>query len=295
MRLFIFLLLVNFAFSKVTILEVMDMQTLDFDALKTNNVKFKSSTPFHEISGATYDKANKTLYLISDKGILFTLKATFDTKVHLKPIAAYYLRKKDGKRLKQSKRDSEDIVLDDKNNLYISLEGKPKIYQITKDGIKIQSLKLPKKLKEAKLRSENKSLESLAYNKEYGLLTALEFPPKGTKKSHQTIYSLKGKKWHYKTSKVKNSAITAIENIDNNNVLILERAYNGLFGKSAITIQKLNLKTDKQKQIWQINESSDYIENYEALAKVGDNRYIIISDDNDNFFQKTKLIYFKIE
>ena len=284
MRFLIFILLVNIAFAKVTIL-----QTLDLD-----NTKFKEA-PFHEISGATFDKENNTLYLISDKGILYLLNASFDNKVHLKPISAFYLRKKNGKRLKHSKRDSEDIVLDNNNNLFISLEGKPKIYKISKSGIKLKKIKLPKKLKNAKLRSQNKSLESLAFNKEYGLLTALELPPRGTKKSNQTIYSLNGKKWHYKTANVKNSAITAIESIDNNNILVLERAYSGIFSRHAITLQELNLNTDKQKLIWQFDGSSDYIENYEALAKVGKNRYIIISDDNNNFFQKTKLIYFEIQ
>ena len=286
MRFLIFILLVNIAFAKVTIL-----QTLDLD-----NTKFKEA-PFHEISGATFDNKNNTLYLISDKGILYLLNASFDNKVHLKPISAFYLRKKSGKRLKKEdrNRDSEDIVLDNKGRLFISFEGKPRVYQFSKSGIKLKKIKLPRKLKNADLRSPNKSLESLGFNPKYGLLTALEFPPKGIIKSYQTIYSTKGKKWHYKTSDIKNSAITAIENIDNNNILVLERAYNGLLGRSAITLQKLNLQNNKQKIVWAFDSSSELIENYEALAKVGKNRYIIISDDNNNFFQKTKLIYFEVE
>ena len=284
MRLFIFLLLVNFAFAKITVL-----QTLDLD-----NIKFKEA-PFHEISGATFDKKSNILYLISDKGILYTLDASFDDKVHLKPISAFYLRKKSGKRLKHSKRDSEDITLTDKNELYICLEGKPKIYKISKSGIRLKKLKMPRYLTHIVLVSKNKSLESLSFNPKYGLLTALEFPPLKYPKSQQTIYTLYGKKWSFKTADVKNSAITSIETIDNDHILVLERAYSGVFSRHVITLQELNLKTDKQKLIWQFDGSSDYIENYEALAKVGDNRYIIISDDNDNFFQKTKLIYFKIE
>ena len=286
MKLFIYILLSTLLFAKVEIL-----QTLDLD-----NIKFKEA-PFHEISGATFDKKSNTLYLISDKGILYTLDASFDDKVHLKPISAFYLRKKSGKRLKKKhhNRDSEDITLTDKNELYICLEGKPKIYKISKSGIRLKKLKMPRYLTHIVLVSTNKSLESLSFNSKYGLLTALEFPPIEYPKSQQTIYTLHGKKWNYKTADVRNSAITSIETIDNDHILVLERAYSGIFSRHVITLQELNLKTDKQKLIWQFDGSSDYIENYEALAKVGDNRYIMISDDNENFFQKTKLIYFKIE
>ncbi|HFS85115.1 MAG TPA: esterase-like activity of phytase family protein, partial [Epsilonproteobacteria bacterium] len=30
------------------------------------------------------------------------------------------------------------------------------------------------------------------------------------------------------------------------------------------------------------------------LAKVGKHRYIMVSDDNDNFMQKTLLVYFEV-
>jgi len=36
------------------------------------------------------------------------------------------------------------------------------------------------------------------------------------------------------------------------------------------------------------------IDNFEGLAKVGKHRYVMVSDDNGNFFQQTLLIYFEV-
>jgi hypothetical protein len=37
-----------------------------------------------------------------------------------------------------------------------------------------------------------------------------------------------------------------------------------------------------------------HIDNFEGLTKVGKNRFLMISDDNDSFFQKTLLVLFEI-
>ncbi len=37
------------------------------------------------------------------------------------------------------------------------------------------------------------------------------------------------------------------------------------------------------------------VDNFEGLSRVGRDRYVMISDDNDNFFQKTLLIYFEVK
>ncbi|NPA27857.1 MAG: esterase-like activity of phytase family protein, partial [Epsilonproteobacteria bacterium] len=110
--------------AKIKILQTLSLDNIEFDGFN-----------FSEISGATYDKKNHILYLVSDKGILFKFYAFFEDEVYLKKIGAYYLRKKSGKRLKSWKRDSEGIALDKKGNLYISFEGKPTIAKFSKDGV----------------------------------------------------------------------------------------------------------------------------------------------------------------
>ncbi len=265
------------------------------------NYKFKGFS-FSEISDLAYDKKRKLLYMISDKGSMFTFKAEFSSNnFKLTPLSATYFKRKNGKRLRKWKRDTEGIALDSRGKIFISREGKPRVTLFNKNGVKIRNLKIPRSLKRVKLRSNNKSLESLAYHSEYGLLTALEFPPKGINMHKQTIYSLSGKRWSFKTEPYKNSGVSEIEVTDDGNLLVLERAYNGYFGKFVVTLKKVYTKKCKgrfcpTKKILIIDRAKGWrIDNFEGLAKVGKNRYLIISDDNNNFFQSTILLYIEIK
>ena len=256
---------------------------------------------FHELSALACK--NHKLLMVSDKGILFRFKATFDNKgIKLTPLSAHFLKRKNGKRLKKFKRDSEGIALDAKGNIYIAFEGKPKIAQFNSNGDKLKNIHLPKHLKRAKLRSRNKSLESLTYHPKYGLLTALELPPKGVKKSLQSIYSTSGKVWHFKIDPIEHNAITDIEVMDDGNLLVLQRAFLGIFSGYVITLTKLfinNCKSGticKSEKLLQMRSSDGWkLQNFEGLAHVEDNKYLLISDDNENFLQKTVLLYVKIE
>ncbi len=259
---------------------------------------------FSEISDLAYNPKKKILYMISDKGILYKFKASFTpNNFTLIPKKAYYFKRKNGKRLRRWKRDTEGIALDNKGRLFVSKEGDPTITLFKEDGTKIKNLKLPKELKISryKLRSGNKSLESLAYHPKYGLLTALEWPRKGTNLHYQTIYSLSGKKWHFYTEPYKKNGISEIEVMDDGNILVLERAYNGIFGRFVITLKKLyindcNKNICRSEVLLSMDNTKGWgVENFEGLTRVGEKRYLMISDDNNNFFQKTLLIYFEIK
>ena len=257
---------------------------------------------FSELSDLAYDKTAHKLYTVSDKGTLFVFKADFSDKdFKLTPLNGYNLKRKNAKRLKKWKRDSEGLALDSKNNLYISFEGKPKISLYRKDGVKIKNIKLPRELKKAKLRSKNKSLESLAWHSKYGLLTALEYSKVGDKKENQTIYSTSGKIWRLKLEPIHNNAITAIEVMDDGNLLILERAYNGLLGKFQVNLVKMYIKDCKsgnfckKEPLLTIDSSKGWqVENFEGLCRVGKNRYLMVSDDNDSILASTILVYFEV-
>ena len=258
---------------------------------------------FSEISDLAYDKDKKILYMVSDEGILYHFRAEFTPNGYkLKPLKAYKLKSKKGKILKGKKSDSEGLALDNKGNLYISFEGKPKIYLFSKDGYRLKKIKLPKELKKAKLRSKNKSLESLAWHPKYGLITALEYSKVGNSKLNQTIYSTSGKSWKIRLEEIRNNAITEIEVMDDGNLLVLERAYNGILGKFEVNLVKLyinNCKSGtfcKKEPILKIDSAKGWhIENFEGLARVGKNRYLLISDDNDSFLASSVLVYFEIE
>ena len=261
---------------------------------------------FSEISDIAYDRKRHRLYMLSDEGKLFVFRARFGSRIEqLAPIGAARLVKKGGKSFKKWARDSEGMTLDGKGRLLISFEGKAKIGWFHKEGQKmgerIAKLPLPKVLrKTSHYRSKNKSLEALAWHPKYGVLTVAEWPLKKDDKKRQTIYALSGKRWHFKAEPEPRSAISAIEVTDDGNVLVLERSFTSLFDPFVVTLKKVYLNRCRQgwcktEILAKMNSHRGWqVDNFEGLARVGKHRYVMVSDDNDNFFQRTLLIYFEV-
>ena len=279
-------------------IKILDQRQLVFQDI--NTVKFS------EISDLAYYTKNQKLFMISDEGKLFIFKAKFTDKIEfLEPVDAVKLRKKNAKQFKKWRKDSEGLTLDERGRLLISFEGRAKIGWFHKNsaqyGQMIKKYRLPKELQNPKnYRSRNKSLESLAWHPKYGVLTVAEWPLKKYHKKRQTVYALNGKKWHFKAEPEARSAISAIEVMDDGNLLVLERSFTGMLNPFVVTLKKVYLNqcrggNCKSKVLAKMNSHEGWdVDNFEGLARVGKNRYVMISDDNDNFFQKTLLIYFEV-
>jgi hypothetical protein len=261
----------------------------------------RGDVPFSEISDITYDEKSKELFMIGDKGYLYKFSANFDRKIkNLKYINGFKLL---NSKRKRKRFDSEGLTYNRRGELIVSFERKPKIAKISKKGIISPKYRLPRKLrKKSAYRSKNKMFEALAYHPKYGILTVAEYPLRRYKKNYQTIYSLKGKEWHFKTERYKNSAVTAIEVMDDNNILVLERAYSGLSYPLMITLKKVYInKCDKRRRCKsEVLISFDSfkgwgMENFEGLARVGKNRFLMVSDNNNEDFLPTTLVYFKVK
>jgi len=272
-------------------IKILDQKQFSFQHIK--GIKFS------EISDIAYHPKSKKLYMVSDEGKLFTFKVSFSTKIDsLTPLDAVKLTKKSGKKWQ---RDSEGMTLDKKGRLFISFEGKAKVGHFNSKGQMVKKYRLPKQLRDPKnYRSRNKSLEALTWHYKYGLLTATEWPLEEDNKKRQTIYALSGKKWHFKAEPEAKSSVVAMEVMDDGNLLVLERSYTGMLSPFVVTLKKVYLKKCKRgwcqtKVLAKMNSHKGWdVDNFEGLAKVGRHRYVMISDDNDNFFQKTLLIYFEV-
>jgi hypothetical protein len=279
-------------------IKILDQKKLSYTRLQ--------GAKFAELSDVTYDAKTQTLYLVSDKGLLFSFNAHFSDKIDmLIPMRAAKLKTKKAKRFKKWKRDSEGMTLDGKGRLLISFEGKAKIGWFHKNsknyGKLIRKYTLPKELKKIKnYRSKNKSLEALAWHPKYGVLTATEWPLKRDYKKRQTIYALSGKKWHFKAEPEGKSGLVAMEVMDDGNVLVMERSYTGLLNPFIVTLKKVYIDRCKKGlcetkiMVKMSNHKGWELDNFEGLARVGKNRYVMVSDDNENFFQRTLLIYFEV-
>ena len=89
--------------------------------------------------------------------------------------------------------------------------------------------------------------------------------------------------------------------MDDGNLLVLERSFTDFMDPFVITLKKVYLGRCKQNSLCKseilikMNSHKGWdVDNFEGLARVGKNRYVMISDDNDNFFQRTLLIYFEV-
>ena len=279
----------------IRILDQKELFYTDIDGLK-----------FSEISDIAYLPAEQQLFMISDEGILFVFHAKFGKKIEaLKPIGAVKLTKKGGKSFKKWRRDSEGLTLDGSGRLLVSFEGKAKIGWFHKNsekiGQRIKKYKIPAVLQNKKnYRSKNKSLEALAWHPKYGILTVAEWPLKRDDKKKQTVYALNGRTWHFKAEPEPRSAVSAIEVMDDGNLLVLERSYTGLMDPFVVTLKKVYLNRCKKgwchsEVLAKMNSHKGWdVDNFEGLARVGKRRYVMVSDDNDNFFQRTLLIYFEV-
>ena len=282
-------------FNKIRFLDQKKLNYTNIDGVK-----------FSELSDLAYYKKTKTLYLLGDQGTLFSFDAAFSDKIDgFKARSGVTLKKKNGKKFKIWKRDSEGMTLDGKDKLLISFEGNAKIGWFHKNSFKygnlIRKYPLPKVLRHKKnYRSRNKSLESLAWHPKHGILTATEWPLKRDHKKRQSIYALSEKKWHFQAEPEGKSGVVAMEVMDDGNILVLERSFTGMFDPFVLTLKKVYLKNClykmcKSEVLLKMNSHEGWdVENFEGLARVGKNHYVMISDDNDNFLLATVLVYFEV-
>jgi len=266
---------------------------------KSFNSQQQYGLPFSEISDLAYNQKTKKLYMIGDKGFFYIFKAKFGKKIeNFEHLKSYKITEKNQKK----SYDSEGLTLDNRGQLYISFEKYPRISSIDKKGYLKSNQKLTKALRNRRnYKNSNAIFEALAWHPKYGLLTAAEYPMFKRKNERQTIYSLRGKRWNFKAQKHKKSAVTAIEVMDDGNLLILERSYNGLSQPFIITLKKLYLNNCskggecKTKVMAEFNSYEGWdVNNYEGLTKVGKNRYLMVADNNNKSFISTTFIYFKI-
>jgi hypothetical protein len=176
-------------------------------------------------------------------------------------------------------------------NLLISFERKPRVWLFSKSGVKLDEIDIYDDLKDIKnYQGENKALESVAFNKKYGVLTAPEKPLAKDKKSVHTIYS-KNNRWSFDSD----GEISALEFINEDEIMILQRKLKYLATKAVVTISKLNLKNNDYKILAVLDSKDGWkIDNFEGLTKVDEKRFLMVSDDNESFLQKTLLVLFEL-
>lgn len=276
-------------FSSLKGVRILDAQVVNIEGTK--------GVSFMEISDLAYD-TRKGLFALSNKGDLFSMELRIEqNKIHgLKLKNAWHLKNKKGKRFSKNKRDAEGMDFY-KNQLIISFEGKPKVSIFTLQGRKVENLDISPVLTDIdNYQGKNSALEALVQHPQFGPITAPEKPLKHMSQELHTLFS-KDKRWSFEAD----ASLTAMENMSDGSLLILEKEFHPFTFGHTIWLKKVDIANCKedvcQADVLAKLQSSDgwKLDNFEGLARIDDKRYLMISDENDSFLQECILVLFEVK
>lgn len=275
--------------------------SIALSSAKTNGI------PMVELSDIAWDGKTQTLYGLSDNAYLYTMKLKFSNNQLLSAsiIKAVKLKGANKKVLSGANKDSEGLDLIRNNNrieLIISFEGNSRVDRYNTNGDYLGKITLPKKIANKRsYRHGNKALESVVVHPKFGVITAGELPLKANFINTQTIYSQHGKEWNFPRYKAAESSITALEVLPNGDILVLERAFSGIFQPLVISLRQLQVKQCDSKNNCPIKDIAVFssangwnMDNFEGLTHLSGNRYLMVSDDNKSPIQQTLMVMFEI-
>jgi hypothetical protein len=281
-------------------LDAKSIEFLDTKVLKNPTIE---GLKFTEISDIAYDKTKNIFYALSDRGRIFTLKIDIDGEKieNISYLDVKTLKGKHGKKLTKRYKDSESLALV-KDKILVSFEGKSRIVKYDKNIDYIKKLKLPNDLKNFIYQDYSRDgFEALTYSKKYGFITAREKPYWNQKaKGYHAIFGKNGEICKIKVDKNR-SAITEFEMIGDDLVLGLFRDFSFKRLSFKIFLKTIDLKDQKDgvcrvKELLYLDGFRDeFVDNYEGLTHYKDDLYLMISDDNNNLFQRTILRLFRIK
>jgi hypothetical protein len=249
-----------------------------------------------ELSALAYK--DERLYALSDRGLLYTFAFKVkDKKIkRLSLLDAKSLRNTKFRRFSKNKRDSEGLDFY-KDGFLISFEDKNRVLYTTLDGKKIKKMQVHPLLEHRKnYQSHNKGLESVAWSEVYGVLTIPELPLKNSSQMYHTLYA-KERTWKFQAQ----GSITDIVLMDRRHLLVLLRQYNFFEQGRKARLICLDLEACAENEICSSETvavldslKGDVVENFEGITKIKKGIYLMVSDDNNSFFQKTLFVLFEI-
>ena len=260
-----------------------------------------------ELSGLAWDEDEKILYALSDNGYVLHLNPVLvdEQLTDVEFIAGFALLDNKNRPLKYKAADSEGLAIINSNNhtkndteLIISFERIPRLIKYKPDGTQISEIKLPGLLSDIKnYRSENKSLEAVTVHSKRGIMVGTEAPLLGQNSALMSIYSIDGSSWSFPFQNEFRGALVDMTTMQDGDILVLERAYGGLFQNMDITLHRFSPdnKQDQTEIIFNFSQNNDlFNENFEGISHFRENKYFMISDDNNHPLKTTQLILFSI-
>lgn len=259
-------------------------------ALKITHITLPLTAPngmkIKELSALAWDENEKLLYALSDKGKVFqfdfSMKKDEASKIEIKYAADL---SNDGKTLGLN---AEGLALLHGNTgraggteLVVVGEGNHYFNHFTSQGVLKQKFPVPAPLDNlANYMYAHRGLEAVGMHPQHGALTAPESPLKNAPIDMHTIYGAQ-RTWLFprysKKSRLKEMAV-----LPNGNLVVLERTRDYDTMLFIASLRYVDLNSCSVNAICKVENkailpaSSD---NYEGLAYLGDNHFLLVSDN----------------
>lgn len=266
------------------------------------------------LSGLAWDEDERLLYAVSDRGYLLHMQPRFEQGriVGVELAAAYDLRGRKEDRLAQYLADAEGMAIINGSNgvtgdaeLLISFEGAPRVDRYRPNGQWIGSVPLPGMLRDgSQYACRNCQLEAIALDPVLGLLLAPQRPLRGQPRDLHSIYDERSRAWSFPSIAGSHCSLVDLASTPQGGLLVLERRYRNVFSPIVIAIRRLRMDPERQpnggaavvEDLAILDNTRGWsLDNFEGLTHHRDNRYFMVSDDNNSALQSTLLLYFELD
>ena len=315
--LFVSLLYLCPVYAERDIADYIELPQAQLEQLELNNFKVLgliqlkqnagADFPLMEFSGLAWANDEQQLILLSDRGYVVHTKPEFENNrfVDLDFIAYHHLEDTKGKKLRHKSADSEGLALINSNNgihgdteLIISFERKPRIIQFSNTGQFIAKHSLNNPLSDINnYAGANKALEAITLHSSFSIITGPERPLQVSNSNQLSLHTLNDETWQFTPDNEIYGSLVGLTTLPDNRLVALERIFSSIFAgvSNAIHLITLDQESIKAEKIASLDPSASYLnDNFEGITWHKANRFFIISDDNDNLFQKSLLVYFEI-
>jgi len=253
-----------------------------------------------EISGIAWDKDEQILYGISDDGYIVHMKLIVSENNILKDIeilTTYKLKDESGKDRDESNADAEGITLDNADNnikgdtiLNLVLDKPARAERFSNTGDFIGSLNLHFRLNEL---SSNQTFEinAVAGNAESGYMFLTK--ERVADKNH-LIFIDSDEEHEIALDNNASINIVGADYIEDGGLYILDRAYTSILQPVNYCIRNINSNMHIKDIACFSSADGWNLDNFETITHYKDKYFLIMSDDEESFFQKTLVVMFKV-
>jgi hypothetical protein len=276
-----------------------------------------------ELSGLAWDEDEQVLYALSDDGYVLYLAPAFEdgqlTGIDLRE--AHLLREADGSPVADERADSEGLALLRGDNgirgdseWLVSYEIVPRVTRYSAAGEFREELPLPEPLRDIRnYADDNSALESVSAHPAHGVLVAPERPLRGDPPATIPVFSLDGRRFEYTPLDAEHSALVDLALAADGSILVLERRFASIFRPVIFSVRRLLLDAPPAcgapepvaagngpgqcaavADVVSFSSAEWRLDNFEGLTHHRDDRYFMVSDDNESAIQRTIMVYFEI-